>query len=121
MSLSAGTATFQIDIANTTSKPNMAPLADRNIDAIVLTTNLSDIKMRAANEQGSVPMDGLFTQRNKVFMKVTNHGNRDMLLTVPFCACKLASLFSLPAACLLPAACGCGCAMVECSSRRPRT
>jgi hypothetical protein len=32
--------------------------ADRNIDAIVLTTNLSDIKMRALNEQGSVPMDG---------------------------------------------------------------
>jgi hypothetical protein len=25
----------------------MAPLADRNIDALVLTTNLSDIKMRA--------------------------------------------------------------------------
>jgi hypothetical protein len=60
--------------------------ADRNIDAIVLTTNLSDIKMRALNEQGSVPLDGLFTQRNKVFMKVTNHGNEDMTLTVPFCA-----------------------------------
>jgi hypothetical protein len=64
----------------------LAPLADRNIDAIVLTTNLSDIKMRALNEQGSVPTDGLFTQRNKVFLKVTNHGNEDMTLTVPFCA-----------------------------------
>ena len=29
---------------------------------------------------------GLFTQRNKVFMKVTNTGNDDMVLTVPFCA-----------------------------------
>ena len=31
-------------------------------------------------------MDGLFTQRGKVFMKVTNHGNDDMMLNVPFCA-----------------------------------
>ena len=52
----------------------------------MLTTNLSDIKMRALNEQGSVPMDGLFTQRNKVFLKVTNHGNEDMTLQIPFCA-----------------------------------
>eukprot|EP01048_Picozoa_sp_COSAG05_P039990 COSAG05_NODE_20224_length_281_cov_1.126374_1_plen_63_part_01 len=37
-------------------------------------------------------------------MKVTNHGNRDMLLTVPFCACELASL-----QCLLRATCGCSC------------
>ena len=71
VSLSAGTATFQIDIANTTSKPNMAPLADRNIDAIMLTTNLTDIKMRALNEQGSTPLDGLHTQRDEVYMKVS--------------------------------------------------
>ena len=84
--LAAGSATFEISITNTTSKPGLAPLADRNIDAMVLTTNLTDIEMRAKNEQGSVPMDGLFTQRGEVFMKVTNHGNDDMLLNVPFCA-----------------------------------
>ena len=54
-----------------TSKPNMAPLADRNIDAIMLTTNLTDIKMRALNEQGSTPLDGLHTQRDEVYMKVS--------------------------------------------------
>jgi|EP01046_Picozoa_sp_COSAG06_P081199 hypothetical protein len=86
VSLAAGAATFEVSVTNTTSKPGLAPLVDRNIDAIVLTTNLTDIKMRAANEQGSVPMDGLFTQRGEVFMKVTNHGNDDMLLNVPFCA-----------------------------------
>ena len=71
VSLRAGTANIEISVTNTTSKAGMAPLADRNIDAIVMTTNLSDIKMRALNEQGSVPMDGLFTQRNMLFMKVT--------------------------------------------------
>ena len=51
VTLSAGTANFEISVTNTTSQPGMMPLADRNIDAIVLTTNLSDIKMRALNEQ----------------------------------------------------------------------
>ena len=45
--------------------------ADRNIDAIMLTTNLTDIKMRALNEQGSTPLDGLHTQRDEVYMKVS--------------------------------------------------
>ena len=37
----------------------------------MLTTNLTDIKMRALNEQGSTPLDGLHTQRDEVYMKVS--------------------------------------------------
>jgi hypothetical protein len=77
VSLSAGSATFEISVSNTTSKPGMAPLADRNIDTIMLTTNLTDIKMRAINEQG-MPLDGTHTQYKEVFAKVTNHGSDDM-------------------------------------------
>ena len=46
----------------TAAPRGQAPLADRNIDTVMLTTNLTDIEMRMKNEQGSTPLDGLHTQ-----------------------------------------------------------
>ena len=45
------------------------PLADRNLDAVLLTNNLTDIKMRMANEQ-QLALDGLLSQHDEVYVKV---------------------------------------------------
>ena len=69
-------------------KPNMAPLADRNIDAFLLTTNSTDVMSRATvYESGglSVPLDGLFTQAGEVYFKFTVSSNPvDPILTFSF-------------------------------------
>lgn len=63
--LSAGTVTFEIAVTNTTSSPKLAELTDRNIDAILLTQNLSNIQARMVDEQ-QLALDGLFSQVNEV-------------------------------------------------------
>lgn len=47
--------------------------ADRNIDVIMLHPNASDIRMRMAKETVILPFDGLLSQQNEVFIKITNH------------------------------------------------
>lgn len=74
--------TVELSIANTTSKPGMAPLSDRNVDAVLLTQNLTDIEMRAVNEQ-QLGLDGLFSQHDEVFAKVTNRATGDIAVDVP--------------------------------------
>jgi hypothetical protein len=51
--------------------------ANRNVDAILLTTNKTDVMSRATlYEAGglSVPLDGLLTQAGEVYFKFTNTG-----------------------------------------------
>lgn len=94
---SAGTAAIELHVTNTTSSGVVAntssngtqphagassPLADRNVDAVLLTTNLTDIKMRESNEQ-QLAMDGLFSQHGEVFAKVTNRAAGDIYVDVP--------------------------------------
>ena len=84
--LTEGDVTFEIAIANTTSSRDAgALLADRNIDAILLTDNMTDIEMREANEQ-QLALDGLFSQHDEVWMKVENKGDVNMSLSVPYSA-----------------------------------
>jgi hypothetical protein len=51
-------------------------------DAVLLTTNLTDIQMRSVNEQ-QLALDGLFTQHDEVFAKITNHAVGDIIVNVP--------------------------------------
>jgi hypothetical protein len=85
VSLAASPATIELLITNTTSAPGMAALADRNVDAVLLTQNLTDIKMRELNEQ-QLALDGLFSQHDEVFAKITNHGSGDIKVNVPISA-----------------------------------
>jgi hypothetical protein len=82
VSLAAAPITIELSITNCTSKKGMAALADRNVDAILLTQNITDIKMREINEQ-QLALDGLFSQHDEVFAKITNHGSGDIKVNVP--------------------------------------
>lgn len=61
--------------------------ADRNIDAIMLHPNRSDIDNRwngPGNDAGVLAFDGLFSQAGEVFFKVINHDvNANYTLMVP--------------------------------------
>ena len=59
-----------IDVANTSSVKG-GLLADRNLDVVLLTNNLTDITMRMANEQ-QLALDGLLSQHGEVYIKVTS-------------------------------------------------
>jgi hypothetical protein len=56
----------------------------RNVDAIVLHPNASDIDLRAKYEKPFLPLDGLFSQAGEVFFKVENTGDETFNLTVPY-------------------------------------
>ena len=90
--LAVGATTFAISVVNSTSVAG-DPRGDRNIDAILLTQNLTDIKMRELSEQ-QLALDGLFTQHDEVFVKVVNKNTTAaMRVTIPFTAyhCERAS------------------------------
>lgn len=70
--------------ASNVTKPPGLDAAHRNVDVVLLTSNLTDIQIRAVNEQ-QLALDGLLTQHDEVFMKVTNRGS-DMNLSIPFTA-----------------------------------
>ena len=60
-------ALFNISTVSGTAAGATGPLADRNLDAVLLTNNLTDIKMRMANEQ-QLALDGLLSQHDEVFV-----------------------------------------------------
>ena len=81
--LGAGEVSIELTMSNATAAGATGPLADRSLDAVLLTNNLTDIKMRMANEQ-QLALDGLLSQHDEVFVKVTNKGSAPMRLDVPY-------------------------------------
>ena len=56
----------------------------RNIDAVLLSPNATDIQTRLQHEMPMLPLDGLFSQAGEVFFKVENTGDETFNLTVPY-------------------------------------
>lgn len=54
----------------------------RNVDCLVLTTDLAGVQHRLAKEN-YLPLDGLLTQAGDVFLKVHNKAPQELRLTVP--------------------------------------
>ena len=81
--LSAGDVSIELTMSNATAAGATGPLADRNLDAVLLTNNLTDIKMRMENEQ-QLALDSLLSQHDEVYVKVTNKGSAAMRLDVPY-------------------------------------
>ena len=83
VTLAAGTVTFELAVSNVTSTPEtMGVLTDRNVDAILLTQNLTNIQGRMLWEQ-QLALDGMISQQGEVFARVTNTGT---LLSGPISA-----------------------------------
>ena len=55
---------------------------DRNVDAIVLHPNATDVELRMKFEAPFLPLDGLMSQAGEVFFKVENTGDETFNLTV---------------------------------------
>lgn len=53
--------------------PQGSPPAKRNVDLIMLTRDVEQVKMRIEKE-GYLPLDGMLTQAGEVFMRVENAG-----------------------------------------------
>jgi len=58
------------------------PGARRNIDLVMLTSDLTNVQVRISKE-GYLPLDGLLTQAGDLFLKVQNHGAARLALSVP--------------------------------------
>ena len=63
--------------------PSSVHFCDRNIDAIVLTANQTDVELRLRKEP-YLPLDGLMSQAGEVFFKVENTGGEAFNLSVPY-------------------------------------
>ena len=76
--LSAGEATITL-IAQ--RQPD--PAARRNVDLVMLTTDVEDVRWRIANER-YLPLDGLLTQSGDLYLKLHNHlDGAAMTLQIP--------------------------------------
>ena len=78
--LTAGEVEIKIEVANTTRS---GVLGDRNLDVVLLTNNLTDIRMRMVNEQ-QLALDGLLSQHDEVFLRVANSAADPLKLSVPY-------------------------------------
>jgi hypothetical protein len=58
------------------------PAAKRNVDLIMLTSNIAEVNDRIAKE-GYLPLDGMLTQAGDVFMRITNNGTGALTVTAP--------------------------------------
>ena len=58
------------------------PGARRNVDLVMLTSDLDGVKMRI-DKESYLPLDGLLTQAGDVYLKLHNHGPTRLTLTVP--------------------------------------
>ncbi len=65
-----------------TAGPQPTPAARRNVDVVLLTSDLEDVTRRIEKE-GYLPLDGLLTQTGDVLLDVTNRGASPLILTVP--------------------------------------
>jgi hypothetical protein len=59
-----------------------SPAARRNVDLVMLTSDLDQVKMRIEKEN-YLPLDGMLTQAGDVFIKVANQAATPLTLQVP--------------------------------------
>ena len=88
VTLPAGSHTIRITGVNTTTDTTVDPaivaFAERNIDAVLLTTNTSDINKRIWYAPDFLALDGYLTQQGEVFLQVKNlNTTHNFTLTVP--------------------------------------
>ena len=58
--------------------------ADRNLDLVMLVSNLTDIQKRVTNDTTQLPsLDGLVNQHGEVFARAKNTGKRNLTLIIP--------------------------------------
>ena len=82
--LDAGPATITVSMDGVYSAANLLHRADRNLDLVMLTSNLTDLRKRVVNDtQGPLSLDGLISQHGELFMRAKNTGERDLTLVVP--------------------------------------
>lgn len=74
-SLKPGRATIRLIAAK---QPE--PAAKRNVDLVMLTTDVEQVKNRIEKER-YLPLDGMLTQSGDVFVKVTNLGGKPLSFT----------------------------------------
>ncbi len=60
------------------------PAAKRNVDLVMLTTDVEQVRMRIEKEK-YLPLDGMLTQAGDVFMKVHNQGDVPVQVTAKPC------------------------------------
>jgi hypothetical protein len=58
------------------------PAARRNVDLIMLTSDLAQVQMRLEKEN-YLPLDGMLTQAGDVFVKLHNRGVADLKVVIP--------------------------------------
>ena len=82
--LDAGPATITVSMDGVYSADDLLHRADRNLDLVMLTSNLTDVKKRIVNDtQGPLSLDGLISQHGELFMRAKNTGERDLTLVIP--------------------------------------
>ena len=86
--LAAGSYTLRISGVNTTTDtatdPAIIAFAERNIDAVLLTTNTTDVQKRLWYANDFLALDGYMSQAGEVFMQVKNmNATHNFSLTVP--------------------------------------
>jgi hypothetical protein len=77
VSLQAGPATIKL-IAG----PQPEPAARRNVDLVMLTSDLEQVRTRIEKEN-YLPLDGMLTQQGDLFLRLHNRGPEPIKLTVP--------------------------------------
>lgn len=58
------------------------PAARRNVDLVMLTSDVAQVQMRI-DKENYLPLDGMLTQAGDVFVKLKNRGAADVQVTVP--------------------------------------
>jgi hypothetical protein len=75
--LAAGEATLTL-----TAEKQPEPAARRNVDLVMLTSDLDGVKSRI-DKESYLPLDGLLTQAGDVHLRLHNKGTQPLTLTVP--------------------------------------
>lgn len=80
--LRKGMATVSLSVIHECTEQEGCLYANRNLDVLMLHPNSSDVEMRMAKETAILPFDGLLSQNNEVFMKLTNHDQEHNITVV---------------------------------------
>jgi hypothetical protein len=85
--LAEGPATITLSVdADSNLATADSPLANRNVDVVMLFPNTTDMEARQAYGESNVmdlAGDGLLSQSGEVYFQVVNHGPAELNLTVP--------------------------------------
>eukprot|EP01046_Picozoa_sp_COSAG06_P007123 COSAG06_NODE_344_length_17074_cov_116.626510_2_plen_232_part_00 len=110
--LTAGTATITLSLVDGVPAGvdrASAHFADRNIDAVMLNANTTDLKMRLMYETGEVPFDGLLSQVSRLMASECSFSaasEQSFLAALRRPArCTSSSKTTEPARCKLPCPC----------------